>query len=389
MVEKRTIQKWQRLNKKALLFWMLLLSHFVIFAQFSVTIQLQSRPALHRSDPIFIAGNFNGWNPGLSGYDFRVSADSTVVVKLNGIAAGLLEYKITRGSWASVECRATGAAISNRIAQISSDTTLIVEVAAWADDIPGRPPVSTRSKNVFVLDTALFMPQLNRSRRIWVYLPENYAFNNKRYPVLYMHDGQNLFDALTSSFGEWGVDEMMDTMKLRKQCIIVGIDHGDSKRLTEYNPYKSRFGDGEGDAYIDFLVQTLKPLIDQRFRTKTDVANTSIAGSSMGGLISLYALLKYPTVFGNAGVFSPAFWIAPDLKKKIEAISVFKSAVYFVCGELEGDQMTKDMQQTYQLLKQKGLKRTQYKQVKDGQHNERFWQHEMDEFYEWLFNQTR
>ena len=212
---------------------------------------------------------------------------------------------------------------------------------------------------------------------------------NKKYNVLYMHDGQNLFDALTSSFGEWGVDEMMDTVKLRKQCIIVGIDHGDSKRLTEYNPYKSRFGEGEGDAYVDFLVHTLKPQIDQRFRTKADVANTSIAGSSMGGLISLYAVLKYPTVFGNAGVFSPAFWIAPELKNKIERMSGFKQAVYFVCGELEGDQMTKDMRQLYLLLQQKGLKRTVYKQVKDGQHNERFWQSEIDDFYEWLFSQTR
>lgn len=368
---------------------MLLLSHFAVAAQFTVTIHLQSRPLLHRSDTLFVAGNFNGWNPRLSGYDFRISQDSTLLVKLNGIAAGLMEYKITRGGWQAVECKAAGAAISNRIAQINSDTTIYIDVEAWADDIPGRPPVSTRSKNVFVLDTAFFIPQLNRSRRIWVYLPENYAFNNKRYPVLYMHDGQNLFDAVTSSFGEWGVDEMMDTVKQRKQCIIVGIDHGDAKRLTEYNPYKSRFGDGEGDAYVDFIVQTLKPQIDQRFRTKADVANTSIAGSSMGGLISLYALLKYPTVFGNAGVFSPAFWIAPELRKKIEESSGFRSAVYFVCGELEGDQMTKDMQQIYLLLKQRGLKRTQYRQVKDGQHNERFWQREMDAFYQWLSNQTR
>lgn len=388
MVKTCNTHSWQRLNKTIVHFLAAVLFNTTVFAQYNVRIEIQKRPEKHKTDSLFVAGNFNGWNPGLSNYCFS-QTDSGNSILLTGIAKGLMEYKITRGAWPKVECASNGASINNRIAQINSDTTLTITIEAWADDIPGRPPVSTRTKNVFVLDTAFYMPQLNRKRRIWVYLPENYAFTNKRYPVLYMHDGQNLFDALTSSFGEWGVDEMMDTVKLRKQCIIVGIDHGDSKRLTEYNPYKSKFGEGEGDAYVDFLVHTLKPQIDQRFRTKTDAANTSIAGSSMGGLISLYAVLKYPKVFGNAGVFSPAFWIAPELSKKIESISSFQQAVYFVCGELEGDQMTKDMRQLYLLLKQKGLKRAVYKQVKDGQHNERFWQTEMDDFYEWLFNQTK
>ncbi len=388
MVKICNTHSWQKLNKAVIFFLAAVLFNTTAVAQYKVRIEIQNRPTSHEEDTLYVAGNLNGWNPGLKNYRFS-QANKQNSIELINVAKGLLEYKITRGSWTQVECAANGTSIKNRIAQINSDTTLVISIEAWADDIPGRPPVSTRTKNVFVFDTAFFMPQLNRKRRIWVYLPGNYAFTNKRYPVLYMHDGQNLFDALTSSFGEWGVDEMMDTVKLRKQCIIVGIDHGDSKRLTEYNPYKSRFGEGEGDAYVDFLVHTLKPQIDQRFRTKPDAANTSIAGSSMGGLISLYAVLKYPKVFGNAGVFSPAFWIAPELTKKIEGISSFQQAVYFVCGEREGDEMTKDMRQIYSLLKQKGLKRTVYKQVKDGQHNESFWQTEMDDFYEWLFDQTK
>jgi predicted alpha/beta superfamily hydrolase len=388
MVKTCNAHSWQTLNKALICFLAVILFTTAAIAQHKVRIVVEKQPSSHVTDTLYVAGNFNGWNPGLKNYQF-LQSNGQNSIELTNVAKGLFEYKITRGTWTKVECASNGASVNNRTAQINSDTTLTVTIEAWADDIPGRPPVSTRTKNVFVLDTAFFMPQLNRKRRIWVYLPENYAFTNKRYPVLYMHDGQNLFDALTSSFGEWGVDEMMDTVKLRKQCIIVGIDHGDSKRLTEYNPYISRFGDGEGDAYVDFLVHTLKPQIDQRFRTKADATNTSIAGSSMGGLISLYALLKYPTVFGNAGVFSPAFWIAPELTKKIESIPSFKQGVYFVCGELEGDQMTKDMQQIFLLLQQKGLKRTVYKQVKDGQHNERFWQTEMDDFYKWLFFQTR
>ena len=91
--------------------------------------------------------------------------------------------------------------------------------------------------------------------------------------------------------------------------IVVAIDHGGTKRINEYCPYDMEgFGKGEGDQYLQFLVKTLKPYIDKNYRTKKDKENTYIAGSSMGGLISMYAVLKYPYVFGGAGVFSPAFW---------------------------------------------------------------------------------
>ena len=359
------------------------------FGQFTVKFEIINQPKAHKADTLFVAGNFNGWNPGLQSFKFFKSANGNLVSEIKAVSKGLLEYKITRGSWAKVECAASGVSINNRVAQINSDTTLQIQIEGWADDIPGRPPVSTRTKNVFVMDTAFFIPQLNRKRRVWIYLPEDYAFNKKKYPVLYMHDGQNLFDALTSSFGEWGIDEMMDTVRKRSQCIIVGIDHGDSKRLTEYNPYPSRFGDGEGDAYVDFLAQTLKPYIDQHFRTKPEPATTSIAGSSMGGLISFYAVLKYPAVFGRAGVFSPAFWIAPEVITKVENASSIKSPFYFVCGELEGEQMTKDMQLVYQQVKKKGSTKSVYRVVANGQHNERFWQKELPAFYEWVSNQTR
>ncbi len=359
-------------------------------AQNSLRIELKGKPGSHLNDSLYIAGSFNSWNPGVNTFSFKTAPGGTQYAEIKGIPTGIIEFKITRGSWSTVESAKNGDAISNRIVQIKSDTTISINIEAWADDFPGRPPVSTRSKNVFVMDTSFFIPQLNRKRRIWVYLPEDYAFNKKKYPVLYMHDGQNLFDAQTSSYGEWGVDEMMDSIRMGKQCIIVGIDHGDTKRLTEYNPYSSRFGPGEGDAYVDFLVNTLKPYIDKTFRTKPTKESTFTAGSSMGGLISLYAVVKYPSVFGGAGIFSPAFWIAPDLKKKIDSSSHLNSAVYFVCGELEGKEMVADMKSVYDQLKKKGLKKLYYKQVKEGRHNENFWRKEMYSFYRWLFsNQIR
>ncbi len=121
-----------------------------------------------------------------------------------------------------------------------------------------------------------------------------------------MHDGQNVFDDSTSFAGEWGVDETLDSISSHgKEIIVVAVDHGGQKRINEYCPYDmEKFGKGEGNQYVDFLVKDLKPFIDKNYRTEKDKQNTFIAGSSMGGLISMYAVLKYPGVFGGAGVFS-------------------------------------------------------------------------------------
>lgn len=379
-----------QLIKKLVLTYAAIIICNILSAQYAVRFEIKNRPSKHSSDSLFIAGNFNGWNAGVKAFAFQLLPDGTSFVNVTGIEAGIIEYKITRGTWSTVEMAVNGSSISNRINRINSDTVISLNIDAWADDFPGRPPVSTRSKNVFIIDTSFFIPQLNRKRRIWVYLPDEYVFTKKRYPVLYMNDGQNLFDAVTSSFGEWGVDEMMDSLRPGKQCIIVGIDHGDSKRLTEYNPYSSRFGEGEGDAYVDFLVHTLKPFIDKTYRTKPLKESTAIAGSSMGGLISLYAVLKYPTVFGGAGIFSPAFWLAPDLKRKIDSSRNNNSAIYFVCGEMESAEMVGDMKKIYEQIKLKGNKKLFFKQVSDGKHNESFWRREMPQFYNWIFtNQMR
>ena len=122
-----------------------------------------------------------------------------------------------------------------------------------------------------------------------------------------MHDGQNLFDNATSYSGEWGIDEYLDSIFTlgKKEVIVVGIDNGLSKRMNEYNPYSFRqYGKGEGDEYVDFLVKNLKPFIDKHYRTLPGKKNTYIAGSSMGGLISLYAVLKYPE-FSEEQEYSP------------------------------------------------------------------------------------
>src|SRR5204863_22229 len=128
--------------------------------------------------------------------------------------------------------------------------------------------------------------------------------------VLYMHDGQNIFDAFGSYSGEWQVDETMEGLSAEGiEAIVVGIANSGGGRAVDYSAHNhSLYGGGGADAYVDFLAQNVKPLIDKSFRTLPDRIHTGVMGSSLGGSISLYALLTQPDIFGFAGVMSPAFW---------------------------------------------------------------------------------
>jgi len=177
----------------------------------------------------------------------------------------------------------------------------------------------------------------------------------------------------------------MDRFPDKKECIVVGIDHGGDNRITEYDPYESKYGKGRGDDYVDFIARTLKPYIDKNYRAKTDARNTTIAGSSMGGLISTYAALKYPGVFGNAGIFSPAFWIAPqiyDYAKQVKLLS--SSRFYFVCGDAESESMVADMRKMADLIGSKSNNNVRIIIIKGAGHNEKQWNGDFPGFYDWL-----
>lgn len=246
---------------------------------------------------------------------------------------------------------------------------------------------TTASKNVVILDSAFFIPQLNRHRRIWIYLPPGYSMSKKKYPVIYMHDGQNLFDDKTAFAGEWGVDEALDTLGLLvKESIIVAIDNGGDKRINEYSPYDmEKYGKSEGIGYADFVVKNLRPFVNKNYRIKKCRKHTFTAGSSMGGLISLYALLKYPGVFGGAGVFSPALWIAPQLKDDIVRRSKkVKGKIYLYAGKQEGESMVPDLLSIFNLLHQHSKAKLTTVIRTDGMHNEASWRKEFPLFYKWL-----
>ena len=151
-------------------------------------------------------------------------------------------------------------------------------------------------------------------RTVLVWLPPSYAGSERRYPVVYFHDGQNVFDDATSFSGEWHADEILTELAAEGlEAIAVAVPNGgDSRRFYEYSPVPSHDPElpqgGGGSAYVGFLADTVKPLIDAEFRTLPDPAHTTVIGSSMGGVISLHALHLRPDVFGHAGLMSPAFW---------------------------------------------------------------------------------
>jgi predicted alpha/beta superfamily hydrolase len=168
------------------------------------------------------------------------------------------------------------------------------------------------SGNILVAEQ-VYSPQLENERDILVYLPPSYTKSTRRYPVLYMHDGQNLFDPATSFAGEWGVDESLEMLASEEglEAIVVAIPNSGPDRLNEYSPFHDTLhGGGRGNQYIAFIVHTLKPAIDAQFRTLPDRKHTGIMGSSMGGLISLYAYFHREHVFGFAGVMSPSLWFS-------------------------------------------------------------------------------
>jgi alpha-glucosidase len=367
-----------------------LLVPFFVVAQ--VTIRVTALPTTTPADPIlYFAASINDWNPGDPAYRF-VSEGNGVYRLTIPEATGTVLYKITRGNWATVESAATGQDISNRSFTFNgSPQTLQISVLGWKD-LTG----STAASNVTILNNAFYMPQLNRTRKVWIYLPPDYSITEKRYPVVYMQDGQNLFDAKTSFSGEWEVDETLNRLHVNGDygAIVVGIDNGGSLRINEYSPWvHPQYGGGEGAAYIDFIAQTLKPYIDANYRTLTNASNTCLFGSSMGALIASYGAAKYPGVFGKVGAFSPAYWFAQsELNQMIlnSAGDYLQLRLYHVGGQNESATMITNMQSITSSWLSKGLANANsfLKADADGAHSEWYWRREFGAAYQWLFNRS-
>ncbi len=343
---------------------------------------------------IYITGSFNNWNPKDESFKLKKITDFTYEIGININIGTRIEYKFTRGSWDNGEVSLSGQPIQNRnyTAWTSSDT-IQNTVQNWLDFNGHTESGIIKTINNF------YMPQLNRYRTIRICLPLDYYTSSKSYPVLYMQDGQNIFNNATSSSGEWNVDETVQKLFRNGKSngvIIVGIDNGGVNRINEYSPWtNSEYGGGQGDKYAEFIVNTLKPYIDQNYRTLEDRQNTAIAGSSMGGLISYYTGLKYQNIFSKVGAFSSSFWFArTELHNFIrDTGKSYSMKVYLDAGKLEGsnESVVVDTQNVYNTMLSSGFSSSDINFVIDpnGTHSEYYWSMRFPNAFTWLMSDVK
>ena len=237
---------------------------------------------------------------------------------------------------------------------------------------------------------------LGNAREVTVYLPAGYdEREDRRYPVLYVQDGQNLFDASRAYVpgNHWRLQEAADAAigeRTAEPMIIVGIDHAGPGRADEYTPVpdpKHKTG-GRAEDYARMLIEELKPLIDARFRTLPDAGNTAVGGSSLGGLVSLYLLLRHPEVFGRGAVMSPSvWWGGRAILEDVEAFSGKPPRIWLDIGGREGAEALSDTRELRNRLAAKGWSEETFRFLEDrrGDHSERAWARRARQTLEFLF----
>jgi predicted alpha/beta superfamily hydrolase len=265
--------------------------------------------------PVWISGALpalGSWNG--AGVRLERAAGGRYAARVAFERGAHFEFKVTRGSWETVEKDARGGEIANRRGRAGERDTLFVTVAAWRDQASGEP-VRRSTLTGEVRHHPAFPSRFVRSRDVLVWLPPGYGADlTRRYPVLYFHDGNNVFDVATSFKGtEWGADETAGRLiraGALRPCILVGI-YNTPDRMAEYTPVPdARHGGGQAAGYERFLAEELKPFMDRSYRTLPGPDATGLVGSSLGALVSLDLALRRPDLFGLVGCVSPAAWWA-------------------------------------------------------------------------------
>ena len=239
--------------------------------------------------------------------------------------------------------------------------------------------------------------ELGNCRDVLVYVPPAYEQDpHRRFPVLYLHDGQNLFDTSTSFAGtEWGVDETAERLVQDgrvRPLIIVAINHAGSRRADEFAPKRDshRHAGGGAGAYARFVVQELKPFVDRTFRTQPDAAHTALGGSSLGGLVTLHIGLEHPAVFGALAVLSPSIWW--DRRAVLARVQALPRRmpwrIWLDVGTAEGRDTVRNARALKRVLQQKGWTPgadLHYLEALDAPHSESAWAERVAPMLEFLF----
>lgn len=338
--------------------------------------------------PIYLAGNFNDWITRDDRFKMKKTSPGQYELCLGPEVPlpSVLEYKYHRGSWEEVELDEFGNEILNRQAAAEEGKTRDL-VPRWKTAAYVREFLP----KIRVISETFEIPQLIKTRRIAALLPYDYDENKKRYPVLYLQDGQNLFDDY-APFGSWGVDKQLSIMAEygTHEVIIIAIDHAEKERIAEFTPsYRTRLGVGQGKKYVSFLADTLKPYVDSHFRTLPGREHTGIGGSSMGGLISIYAGLMYPGIYSKLMIFSPSLWVAPNIHfHAIRFNEIAPTQVYLYGGGAEGANVVPNIQKLKAALESQGYGRQMEFELAidpQGEHNEKRWGEEFPRAVQWLF----
>lgn len=341
--------------------------------------------------PVYITGNFNNWDPRDANFQMQLVEDNKYFIEIaDEILPENIEYKFTRGGWENGEIDRHGNVNPNRKVERSlqqiGDT-----VERWR--INWGPFKKEFSPLVEIISEKFFIPQLNKTRKIWALLPYNYHSTTETYPVLYLQDAQNLFNE-GSAFGNWEIDQKMSILAEygRGEVIIIAIENGSEDRIKEYVlDHNSITENAEGKKYIRFLADTLKPYVDSVYRTKPEREFTGIGGSSLGALISIYSGFLYPEVYSKLMIFSPSLWVNPENNFPVMNFkNPYEIKVYLYAGEKETEKMTERIALFEKTMKGWETSNSVQLQIKtslnpEGKHQEFFWSQEFPRAMEWLF----
>jgi predicted alpha/beta superfamily hydrolase len=338
--------------------------------------------------PVFVAGDFNEWQPADERFQlYRLDAGHYGIVLPEGVEwPRPFEYKYTRGTWADVELTATGDSAPNR--RLDDPTGPHRDyVPHWRrEGQPFHPQFAPQLVDI----NGFELPHLGRPRRLRVLLPAGYETNpERRYPVLYLLDAQNLVQG-GAGFGDWGLERSLAILKERGrgEFIVVGIDHGEEFRKSEFNPYAHRWlGRGEGEMFVKAVIEGVKPFIDGEFRTRPEREYTGIGGSSLGGLLSYFAGVKAWPVFGKVLVFSPSLWVSPrTFSDAGQLSSAAPSQFYLFGGGRETKSMQSALERLHSALRRHPQVQTHFSFDPEGRHEEARWAREFPKAAEWLFS---